>query len=269
MTDFLRKQARTQRFTLGTPREFRVAPDGTKVLFLRSESGTDRRNSLWELDVESGAETKIVDAAELLPGEEELPPEERARRERSRESAGGVVGFAADDALSIAAFSLSGKLYTVDLRTRAVTELVDGAVVDPRPNPAGTHVAYVRDRRLRVVELATGEDRELVGDSGDDIAWGLAEFIAAEEMGRTRGYWWAPDGTALLVARVDSTPVHRWYIADPANPARPATEVAYPAAGTPNADVTLVLAGLDGHHKRDGLAALAGLGRLAGGRRAR
>ena len=65
-------------------------------------------------------------------------------------------------------------------------------------------------------------------------------------MGRTRGYWWAPDGTALLVARVDSTPVHRWYIADPANPARPAAEVAYPAAGTPNADVTLVLAGLDG-----------------------
>ena len=44
------------------------------------------------------------------------------------------------------------------------------------------------------------------------------------------------------MARVDSTPVRRWYIADPANPDRPATEVAYPAAGTPNADVTLVLA---------------------------
>ena len=64
-------------------------------------------------------------------------------------------------------------------------------------------------------------------------------------MGRTRGYWWAPDGTALLVARVDEPPVQRWYIADPANPGRPAAEVAYPAAGTPNADVSLVLAGLD------------------------
>ena len=42
-------------------------------------------------------------------------------------------------------------------------------------------------------------------------------------MGRTRGYWWAPDGTALLVARVDENPVQRWHIADPANPrnARP------------------------------------------------
>ena len=78
------------------------------------------------------------------------------------------------------------------------------------------------------------------------VSYGLAEFIAAEEMGRMRGYWWAPDGASLLVARVDENPVQRWYIADPANPERPATAVAYPAAGTPNADVSLLLAGLDG-----------------------
>jgi dipeptidyl-peptidase-4 len=74
----------------------------------------------------------------------------------------------------------------------------------------------------------------------------VAEFIAAEEMGRMRGYWWAPDGASLLVARVDETPVHRWHIADPAHPARPPAVVAYPSAGTPNADVSLLLAGLDG-----------------------
>ena len=66
-------------------------------------------------------------------------------------------------------------------------------------------------------------------------------------MGRARGYWWAPDGSAVLVARVDETPVTRWYIADPANPGRSPAEVAYPAAGTPNADVSLILAELAGH----------------------
>ena len=65
-------------------------------------------------------------------------------------------------------------------------------------------------------------------------------------MDRHRGYWWAPDGSALLVARVDETPVTRWHIADPAHPERPPAEVAYPAAGTPNADVSLLLARLDG-----------------------
>ncbi|GAB3007817.1 prolyl oligopeptidase family serine peptidase [Amycolatopsis acidiphila] len=249
MTDehsFLRKQARTQRFTLGTPREFRVAPDAKKLLFLRSESGVDRRNSLWELDLASGAEAKVVDAVELLPGEENLPPEERARRERSRESAGGVVGYATDAELRIAAFSLSGKLYTVDLGTRQVTELVDSAVVDPRPNPSGTHVAYVRDRRLRVIELATGQDRALVEEDGEDIAWGLAEFIAGEELGRSRGYWWSPDGTSLLVERSDRTGVPRWNIADPANPQTPVNTVAYPAAGERNVEVSLAIVGLDG-----------------------
>jgi dipeptidyl-peptidase-4 len=65
-------------------------------------------------------------------------------------------------------------------------------------------------------------------------------------MGRTRGYWWSPDGSALLAARVDEAPVNRWHIADPANPDRTPAEVAYPAAGTPNAEVSLVLARLDG-----------------------
>ncbi|KFZ78557.1 peptidase S9 [Amycolatopsis sp. MJM2582] len=243
---FLRRQARTQRFTLGAPKEFKVSPDGSRILFLRSESGTDPRHSLWSFDVASGEETKLVDAAELLPGEEDLPPEERARRERSRETGGGVVGYAVDDAFTVAAFSLSGKLHTLDLTTGEVAVLVDGSVVDPRPSPDGTHVAYVRDRRLRVIDRATGEDRVLVEEAGDDIAWGLAEFIAAEEMGRTRGYWWSPDGKSLLVERSDRTAVPRWTIADPANPQSAANVVAYPAAGTTNADVTLAILGLDG-----------------------
>src|SRR5579863_1642976 len=65
-------------------------------------------------------------------------------------------------------------------------------------------------------------------------------------MDRQRGYWWSPDGSALLVARADESPVTRWHIADPAHPERTPAEVAYPAAGTPNADVSLLLARLDG-----------------------
>ncbi len=65
-------------------------------------------------------------------------------------------------------------------------------------------------------------------------------------MDRSRGFWWSPNSDALLVARVDESPVRRWWIADPANPEREPTEVPYPAAGTPNAVVTLALIGLDG-----------------------
>src|SRR5262249_48851042 len=61
-----------------------------------------------------------------------------------------------------------------------------------------------------------------------------------------RGYWWAPDGTALLVARVDNSAINRWHIADPANPGSQPVEVGYPAAGTPNALVELLIVNLDG-----------------------
>ncbi|WP_119727382.1 S9 family peptidase [Thermomonospora amylolytica] len=248
---FPRQSARTRRFTLGVPRGFQIAPDGSLLAFLRTRSGTDPVTCLWTLDLATGTERPVADPAELpVPGEENLPPEERARRERAREQAGGIVGFAADRELRTAAFALGGQLFLADLREGAVRALPAATpVFDPRPDPSGRRVAYVSGRTLRVIDVDGGGDRALVRPESDQVSYGLAEFIAAEEMGRMRGYWWSPDGASLLVARVDETPVTRWHIADPANPDRPATEVAYPAAGTPNAYVALYLISVEGDRR--------------------
>ncbi|MFE5403547.1 prolyl oligopeptidase family serine peptidase [Streptomyces sp. NPDC056580] len=245
---FPRRHARTQRFTLGAPRAFTVAPDGSRVAFLRSGSGTDRANSLWVLDPADGSERLAADPRALLQGaSEELPPEERARRERSREGGAGIVGHATDAAVELAAFALSGRLFTADLRAGTARELrVPGPVVDPRPSPDGQHIAYVARGALRVTGAGGEGDRALAEPEAEQVTYGLAEFIAAEEMSRSRGFWWAPGSDRLLVARVDDTPVRRWWIADPARPEREPNSVAYPAAGTPNADVRLFVLGLDG-----------------------
>ncbi|WP_217200291.1 prolyl oligopeptidase family serine peptidase [Streptomyces buecherae] len=248
---FPRQHARTQRFTLGAPRAFSVSPDGARVVFLRSRHGTDRANLLWVLDVAQGREYPAADPAALLGGAgEELSAEERARRERSREGAAGVVGYATDGAVELAAFALSGRLFVAELRAGTTRELSPaaghGPVVDPRPSPDGRHVAYAAGGALYVVGSDGEADRALAEPEGRDVTYGLAEFVAAEEMDRSRGFWWSPNSDALLVARVDESPVRRWWIADPANPDREPTEVAYPAAGTPNAVVTLALIGLDG-----------------------
>ncbi len=245
---FPRQQARTQGFSLGAPRSFQISPDGSRVAFLRSQGGTDPVTCLWALDTGTGEERLVADPAALGPPGE-VPAQEKARRERSRERAGGIVAFATDTAVTVAAFTLAGQVYVADLTGQAAPRAAAAAspALDPRPDPAGQRVAYVCAGALHVTDLRTGQDSQLIGPGGaPGISYGLAEFVAAEEMERLRGYWWAPDGTALLVARVDETSVQRWHIADPANPGRPATEVAYPAAGTPNADVSLVLVGLDG-----------------------
>ncbi|WP_333769030.1 S9 family peptidase, partial [Streptomyces sp. IBSBF 2435] len=102
---------------------------------------------------------------------------------------------------------------------------------------------------LRVVGADGGGGRALAEPDGGQVTWGLAEFIAAEEMGRSRGFWWAPDSSALLAARVDESGVQRRWISEPAQPDRAPAEVAYPAAGTANAEVTLALLGLDGSRR--------------------
>ncbi|MEV0587437.1 prolyl oligopeptidase family serine peptidase [Nonomuraea sp. NPDC050310] len=249
---FPRLHARTRRFTLGVPRSFTIAPDGGRVVFLRTRTGTDPVTCLWELDTAGGLERLVVDPRTLGgPSEENLPPEEKARRERSREQAGGVVAYSADRAVRKAAFALSGELYVTDLLTGESTQLeTPGGVIDPRLSGDGRHVAYVSGGALRLHDLATLEDRALAVPEYPTVTYGLAEFIAAEEMDRMRGYWWSPAGDALLVARVDEAPVQVWHIADPANPDRPAVEQRYPAAGTDNAVVELFVIGLDGSRVR-------------------
>ncbi len=238
---FPRQYARTQRLTLGDPRTITVSPDDRRVVFLRSASGSDPVNCLWVMDSSSGEERLVADPRQLLtPGDDTgLPPEERARRERSRESAGGVVAYATDSRVSVAAFALGGRLFAAGLIAGRSRELVvDGPVFDPRPDPAGTCVAYVSGPSLRIAEL-DGSSRELAGPDGPEVTWGSAEFIAGEEMNRHRGYWWAPDGSAIAACRVDNSPVGLWWIGDPANPDREPTRHRYPAAGTANAVVEL------------------------------
>ncbi|MFE0728459.1 prolyl oligopeptidase family serine peptidase [Streptomyces antibioticus] len=245
---FPRRHARTQRFTLGAPRSFTVAPDGSRVAYLRSASGTDRANSLWVLDPSDGTEHLAADPHALLGGaSEDLPPAERARRERSREGSAGIVGYATDDAVELASFALSGRLFTAELRAGTARALsVPGPVIDPRPSPDGRLVAYVSGGALRVVGAEGEGDRAVAEPESESVSYGLAEFIAAEEMGRSRGYWWSPESDRLLVARVDDTPVERWWISDPAQPKRDPQHVPYPAAGTANAEVRLFVFGLDG-----------------------
>ncbi len=255
MTDasisFPRQYARTLGFSLGVPHAFAIAPDGSRIAFLRARSGTDRNTALWVHGTATGTERLVADPGDLLSGgDEDLAPQERARRERARQAAAGVVSFAADDAVRIVAFALSGRLFAADLDDLDGTGprelVVPGPVIDPRPDPTGAQVAYVADGALRVVGADGAGDRALAVPEDDNVTYGLPEFVAAEEMYRTRGFWWSPDGQQLLVARVDTTPVARWYLSDPANPDRPPAEVAYPRAGTANADVSVVLAGLDG-----------------------
>lgn len=247
-----RQVARTRSFTCGQPRDGTVSPDGARVVFLRSAAGDDPVNRLWVLDVDTGVERCVFDPLEAPGGDVAMTPAERARRERLRERATGVVAYATDRAVTRAVFVEGGRLLVADLVEGTWWEIeVEGAPDDPRLSPDGSWVSYVRDGALIVRPVAEGTARVLAEDPDPDVSWGLADFAAAEELRRQRGAWWSPDGAWIAAARVDERPVERWWITDPTDPTAEPVGVRYPRAGTANAVVTLHLLEVVGDRRVD------------------
>ncbi|MFC7307073.1 alpha/beta fold hydrolase [Streptomyces monticola] len=245
---FLDQYLRTHRFQIGVPTSFTVSPDGQRILFLRSQSGTEPTSCLWQFTFDTGEEVLVADPAQASAatgdGAGAASEADAWMRERTRERSRGITGYATDAAVSMAVFTVNGRIGTSQLES-GTTRFLDGLppAFDPRLSPDGRHIAYVHAGELRRVAADGSGDRLVAAPDGEHVTYGLAEHVAAESMGRLRGFWWSPDSEKLLVARVDTARVQRWYINDPAQPAVPPREISYPAAGTENADVSLWIFG--------------------------
>ena len=288
---FPRLRARTLRFGCGAPRSAQTVGDGSRALFLRSDGPEDLVTALWlSWFDESGEhhETKLADPRELLGAtadSEDVPAEEKARRERAREGGTGIVGYSADDDGNRIVFTINGRLFLTDIdwndetgapepHTRELAgEWLDEdpamytPVLNPRIAPDGEHVLYTTGSYLMLVDIG-GElgDRitAVYGVSVEDEdgnpaenTWkiGLAEFVAGEEMDRYDGFWWAPDSQHVLFESFDTADEPTWHISDPADPEKPAAGRRYPRALTRNADVylTVITLAFDGDGRYAGI----------------
>ena len=241
--------------------------DGSRALFLRSDGSEDTVTSLWMSVIDengNASEMLLADPRTLLADAdaEDVPAEERARRERAREGGSGIVGYSTDASGNRVTFTINGQLFLTDIAvgvTRAIAIEEDELkpVLNPRISPDGQHVMYTTGTYLVNVDLtdtafdmAFGDDDCEIGDAISVVAsipqdgeWkiGLAEFAAGEEMDRYDGFWWSPDSKYVLFETYDESPEPIWHLSDPANPANPARSNRYPQALTANADVRLTL----------------------------
>ncbi len=229
-----------------TPRGVKVSSDGRRVGLLRGRATDQHQLDLWTYDVGTGRLEMRVDSTRLAP-KEHLSDAERARRERERTADyHGIVDYDwAPDGRHVL-FTLGGNLYLYDLDANADAALrrltqTTQPVIDPQVSPLGGYVSFVRDQDLWVVDLQRGEERRLTTDGGGTVHNAEAEFIAQEELSQTRGYWWAPDDSAIAYKRFDESGVpitHRTEIyADRTE----VVEQRYPFAGDANVAVKLGL----------------------------
>jgi len=227
-------------------RQAEISPDGAWVSYLRpSESDSDQLE-LWAQPAAGGAPRKLVSAAEVLGGRsQQLTEAERMALERKRISQGGITGYQwCGPSGKALLFPLSGDLYLVRLtdqgpKAQRLTQDEQVPEQDPNCSPDGSRVAYVKGGELWVQPLDGGAPgRALTKGATETRFWGLAEFIAAEELGRQRGYWWSPDGKQLLALNVDESDVPVKTRAQIFADRTTMTQQRYPGAGDNNARVT-------------------------------
>jgi dipeptidyl-peptidase-4 len=245
---YIAQSAATLGFRLGQPGNVALAPDGT-VLFTR----TPPRSFVGDLYAlqPSGQLTTLLQAEVLLAGQQEqLSPEEKARRERMRKATRGIASFQLSEDGRLLLVPLSDRLFLVDRVGGEQRELEtgEGFPYDPQLSPSGDQVAYVVDGDVYVLPMEPGAlpQRLTEHEHEHQHEYGVAEFVAQEEMDRRRGFFWSPDGTELAVQRSDLSDVDTVWVADPAKPDQSPTPFRYPRAGRPNVEVGLEVWPVDG-----------------------
>lgn len=224
------------------PRGFQWSRDGKTLFFLRPSAKDARILDLWHYRIGKKKAALLLRAEELAGGRKtELSEAQKAAQERRRVRHRGITRYGLDHAGRGVVIPLAGYLYHYDLEQKKVTRLFDtpGGEMEARLAPAGDKLAFVRQRDLVVKDLASGRERVLADSKKDTIKYGVAEFVAQEELGRYTGYWWSKDGKWIALTEVDVSPVQVALRPQYSASGVKVVRQRYPAAGTENARVRL------------------------------
>lgn len=222
------------------PRGIEFTPDGQSLTYLHSETESLSR-VLWRATVATEARPRVVARA---PGggdtDATLSREEQLRRERQRVRDTGISQISRAEAADVAVMPLGGDLYLLrpDRELRRLTR-TSAPELDPRPSHDGQKIAFVRDGELFVIDATTEREVQLSRGATAGLTHGLAEFIAQEELGRSSGFWWSPDGSKIAYQQTDERHIPSYTITHQDGP-QFSTEVhRYPFAGAENATIRL------------------------------
>ena len=138
-----------------TPSGLKLAPDGSRITYLKGRSSDQSFKDLWEMDVSTAKHKLLIDADLMSIGE--LSDEEKARRERMRAGAGkGIMDyFWSEDSQSIV-IPAGDKLYqfhVADSSLECLSEIGNGDLTDPKLSPKGNWISFIRDNNIFIYNL--------------------------------------------------------------------------------------------------------------------
>lgn len=223
------------------------SPDGKQILFLRPSEEDVSITDLWAADVHTGSSRQVLAYKNVAQAGALLSEAEKARRERQRISTSGIVGYSwPKDRSDRLLVPVDGRLMvvTLDDDVPKVTELTsaDTFETDARFSPDGSQVSFIRERQLFVQAVGGGGAVPISPVATETVSYGVAEFVAQEEMDRNTGYWWSPNGQFIAFTMVDEAAVEVIERVDIGANGATIIRQRYPRAGAQNAHVRLFVA---------------------------
>ena len=202
------------RLTGVTPRHLAWSPDGRRLAFLWNNEGV-RFYDIWIYDASSGKLSRATDAAAIgRNAEEAMTRAEQDRLATFRRRGGGIFSFEwSPDGRSIL-FPFKGDIFLLDVKSGSLRRLTNTAVseADAAFSPDGSKVAFIRENNIWVIDLDRCETVQLTDTGSETLYNGIGDYVDYEEVGRSRSFWWSPDGTRIAYVQVDVSPIRELLI---------------------------------------------------------
>lgn len=221
------------------PGAFTFSAKGKSLTYLKSES-TSLDRVLWKVDLPDGPPRVIARPPGPGDTDETVSREEALRRERQRLRDTGITQVVWAAEAEVAVMPLGGDLYV--LRGEGPLERLTNTTapeIDPQLTADGRQVAFVREGDLYAIDLETRAETRLTEGATDGRTHGLAEFMAQEEMDRSTGFWWSPDGALIAYQETDERHIPHYSIAHQGDDDLSVETHRYPFPGKANARVKL------------------------------
>ena len=230
----------------------RWAETGPELLFVDTDRASGA-SSLVRLNLETNARTTLIDGA-TLRRPDAAPAENPATDAASAESGASLIqiedyAYSRDgrrallytDSAPVWRLNTKGYYYVYDLESRRLAPVADrsrGYQMFAKFDPAAERVAFVRDRNLYVVDLASGAERALTSDgAAGSLINGTFDWVYEEEFGLRDGFAWNPDGGQIAFYQLDESATRDFQMTDFRTLYPETTQFRYPKAGEANSEI--------------------------------
>ena len=214
----------------------RWAKEGPVLTYIEP-TGEEEATDLIQLNLETDERTRLIDGQAL-----EAPDVDRAIAiEDYQYSRDGSKVLLYTDSERVWRLNTKGYYYVYDVEAETLTPISsrdNGFQMFAKLSPDGNQVAFVRDRNLFLVDLASMEEAQLTSDGAEGgIINGTSDWVYEEEFGLRDGWAWSPDGQYIAFLQLDETATREFAMTD-LRGLYPAFErFRYPKAGEANSEI--------------------------------